>query len=98
MSWHSVAMLYKKPQNYCNFQNNDDPQFGDRVRARRTKSMMHQHRDNLLKIAYERYRSQVIACGGKATGEAVFANGFLLGWDSRTQALIRNMPKWAKPD
>jgi hypothetical protein len=59
--------------------------------------MMHQHRDNLLKIAYERYRSQVIASGGKATAEVIFANGFLLGWESRSQALNRNKPKWAKP-
>jgi hypothetical protein len=83
---------------YYNSQKDEDQRFGDQVRARRTKSMMHQYRDNLLKIAYERYRSQVIASGGKATAEVVFANGFLSGWDGRSQALNRNKPKWAKRD
>ena len=57
--------------------------------------MMEQERQELFKIAYARYRAEVIASGGKATAESVFSVGFLYGWESRARALNRNRPSWA---
>jgi hypothetical protein len=56
---------------------------------------MNTSRDMLLSIARDRFKEHLN--GRKTTSDEIFLFAFQAGWESRSKALKRNIPKWAMP-